>query len=197
MRTKHLSWIAAVGLTLAGCSQVPQADVDAAKQALADARQAQAEVYAPESWNAAQDASAKLDAELEAQKQHWAALRSYTIAKQLATEAKSSADRSRDDAAQGKERVKGEATTLMSQARDEAAKAHTAVAAAPKGKGTEADLASLKSDASSIDDTLGEAQKAFDSGDYIAAKTKAQAAIDASKKIETEIDQARTARRRA
>ena len=38
---------------------------------------------------------------------------------------------------------------------------------------------------------------AFDAGDYIAATAKAQAAIDAAKKIESEIEQAKAARRAA
>jgi hypothetical protein len=86
---------------------------------------------------------------------------------------------------------------MMAQARDEAARAQAAVTTAPRGKGTEADLASMKSDATSIDDTLAEMQKAFDAGDYIGAKTKAQAAIDAAKKIEDEIATAKTGRRAA
>jgi tyrosine-protein phosphatase YwqE len=71
------------------------------------------------------------------------------------------------------------------------------VTTAPRGKGTEADLASLKSDAASIDQTLVEMQKAFDEGNYNDAKTKAQAAIDAAKKIQSEVEQAKSQRRAA
>ena len=85
----------------------------------------------------------------------------------------------------------------MAQAIDEAAKAHAAIGSAPKGKGTEADLASLKTDATSIDDTLTEMQRTFDAGNFIEAKTKAQAAIDAAKKIESEVETAKSARRAA
>jgi hypothetical protein len=176
---------------------VPTADVDAAKHALDEARQAQAAEYAPQSWTAAQDAEAKLEAELDAQSQRWSALRSYTVASQLASSTKQAAEKSRDEAMAGKEQAKTEATTMMAQARDEAAHAQAAVTTAPRGKGTEADLASLKSDATSIGDTLNEMQKAFDAGDYIGAKTKAQAAMDAAKKIEDEIAQAKAGRRSA
>jgi Fe2+ transport system protein B len=197
MKAMRISWAVALGLVLAGCAQVPTADVDAAKHAVDEARQAQAAEYAPQSWTAAQDAEAKLEAELDAQSQRWSALRSYTVASQLATSTKQAAEKSRDEAMAGKEQAKNEATTMMAQARDEAAKAKAAVTTAPRGKGTEADLASLKSDATSIDDTLNEMQKAFDAGDYIGAKTKAQAAMDAAKKIEDEIAQAKAGRRSA
>jgi len=197
MRTTHISWVVAVGLVLAGCSQAPTVDVDAAKHALDEARQAQAADYAPQSWTAAQDAQAKLDVELDAQAQRWSALRSYTIARQLALETKTAAERSRDEAVAGKEQAKAEASTMMAQAREETTRAHSAIESAPHGKGTEADLATLKTDATSIDDTLQEAQRAFDAGDYIGAKAKSQAAIDAAKKIEDEIEQAKAARRAA
>ena len=197
MKATRIGWIAALGLVLAACSQMPTVDVDAAKHALDEARNAQAADYAPQAWTAAQDADSKLEAELDAQSQRWAALRSYTVARQLAVDTKTAADRSRDEAVAGKDRAKIEVSTLMAQARDESARAKAAVNSAPRGKGTEADLASLKTDATSIDDTLQEMQRAFDAGDYINAKVKAQAAIDASKKIEDEIEQAKAGRRAA
>jgi hypothetical protein len=197
MKVMRTGWAVALGLVLAGCAQVPTADVDAAKHALDEARQAQAPDYAPQSWTAAQDAQSKLDAELDAQGQRWSALRSYTVASQLAATAKHAAEQSRDEAMAGKEKAKTEASTMMAQARDEAAHAQAAVTTAPHGKGTEADLASLKSDATSIDTTLQEMQQAFDAGDYIGAKTKAQAAMDAAKRIEDEIAQAKAGRRAA
>jgi len=197
MKATRISWAVALALVLAGCAQVPQADVDAAKHALDEARQAQAAEYAPQSWTAAQDAESKLQAELDAQGQRWSALRSYTVASQLAATTKQAAERSRDEAMAGKEQAKNEASTMMAQAREAASHAQAAVTTAPRGKGTEADLASMKSDATSIDDTLAEMQKAFDAGDYIGAKTKAQAAMDAAKRIEDEIAQAKAGRRAA
>jgi hypothetical protein len=197
MKGTHILGVATLALMFAGCAHEPTADVDAAKKALDEARQMQAANYAPQAWNAAQDAESKLEVELDAQNKRWAPLRSYTVAQQLATDAKTAAERSRDEAAAGKEKAKTDASTLMTEARDEVAKAKAAVAAAPRGKGTEADLASLKSDSNSIDDTLGDMQKAFDAGDYLGAKTKAQAAIDAAKSIEKEVETAKAGRRAA
>jgi hypothetical protein len=184
-------------LALLGCAQSPVAEIDGAKQSLDRARDGQAADYAPEAWNAANDAQSRLDAELDAQKNRTALFRSYSKAKDLAAEVKSSADRAAELASAGKEKAKAEATTLISQARDEYSLAEKALAAAPRGKGTEADLASLKSGVTSIDGTLAEMQRAFDAGDYLAAKTKAQAAIDASREIVKEIETAKAQRRSA
>jgi hypothetical protein len=193
----RISWVVALGLLVAGCSHAPNTEIDAAKQALVDARQAQASDYAPQAWTAAQDAESKLEVELDAQAQRWTPLRSYTVAKQLALETKAAAERSRDEAIAGKDKAKTEVTTMIAEAREAVSQAKAAVASAPRGKGTEADLAALKSDATSIDDTLQEMQRAFDAGDYVAAKVKAQAAIDAAKKIQSDVEQAKTARRAA
>lgn len=197
MKVKHIGWIATLGLVLAGCAQPPAADIDAAKLALDEARQAQAAEYAQQSWTTAQDAESKLELELDAQERRWSAMRSYTTARQLAQDTKAAAERSRDEAIAGKDKAKTEVSTLMAAARDEVGRAHAAVASAPKGKGTEADLASLRSDTSSLDDTLAEMQKLFDGGQYNEAKVKAQAAIDAAKQVEAEIEKAKGQRRSA
>jgi hypothetical protein len=197
MKARHIGWIAAFGLVLAGCAQPPTADIEAANQALDEARQAQAAEYAPQTWTTAQDAKAKLDVEMSAQEQRWSATRTYTIVRQLAQDTKAIADRSRDEAVAGKEKVKAEATTMMAEAQTAVERAQAAVASAPKGKGTEADLASLKSDTASLDDTLAEMRKSFDAGQYNDAKVKAQAAIDTAKQVETEIEKAKSQRRSA
>jgi hypothetical protein len=194
MKARHIGWVAALGFVLAGCAQAPSTDIDAANHAVDEPRQAQAAEYAPQSWAAAQDTQSKLQIELDAQGQRWSMLRTYTVARQLAQDTKTAADRSRDEAIAGKDRAKNEASTLMAQAREEVGRANTAVTTAPKGKGTEADLASMKSDAGSLDDTLAEMQKAFDDGNYNEAKAKAQAAIDAAKRIQSEIENAKSQR---
>jgi len=180
-----------------GCAQPPTADIEAANLALDEARQAQAAEYAPQTWTTAQDAKAKLDVELNAQEQRWSATRTYTIVRQLAQDTKAIAERSRDEAIAGKDKAKTEATTMMAEAQAAVDRAQAAVASAPRGKGTEADLASLKSDTASLGDTLAEMRKSFDGGQYNEAKVKAQAAIDAAKQVEAEIEKAKSQRRAA
>jgi hypothetical protein len=197
MKLIPLTMAVALVLGVTACAKAPQVEIDAANQALDDAQRAQAKDYASEAWTAAKDAEAKLQTELEAQKQSWAPLRSYQSAKQLAQLTKTEADRAAKEATDAKERTKLEVETMMTQARDAYAGAQEALAKAPRGKGTEADLASLKTDTASIEGTLQEMQQLYDAGDYLAAKTKAQAAIDASKQILTEIEDAKSRRRSA
>jgi hypothetical protein len=199
MRSKLNSLImaAVLAVPLAGCAQVPQADVDAARKALDDAKTAQAPDYAPEAWNAANDAQAQLDTELKAQENRNALFRSYGKAKTLADQAKTEAEQAGQAAATAKEQAKTEVAALIKQAHDEYDTAQQAIASAPKGKGTEADLASMKSDATTIETTLADVQKAFDAGDYLTAKSKAEAAISSAQQIEREIENAKAQRRQS
>ena len=196
---KATSTILVLGLALglAACAQAPKTEVDEAKHAIEQAQQAQAADYAPEAWNAAKDAEAKLDAEIAAQEQKFALTRSYKQSKELATLAKDQANKAAQQAVAGRDQAKADAEALVSQAREESKKAAAALEAAPRGKGTEADLASLKSDNAGIDSMIEEAQRMIDSGDYLGAKTKAQAAIDASRDIVKEIEAAKAQRRAA
>lgn len=69
---------------MAGCSQPPKQEVDAAKSALQDAIAAGAEQYVPDELKIAQDLMAKLDAEM--------AKKDYKTAKQTALQAKAAAE---------------------------------------------------------------------------------------------------------
>lgn len=196
MRSNFLAWLlVATAATLTGCAQVPQQDLDAAKSAMQEAKNAQASDYAPDSWKTATDVDAKLDAELHAQEEKNILFRSYSGARELATEVKQSANRAKEDATTAKQKAKDDATAAMAQAREECDRQKQALASAPEGKGTHADLASLRSDSSSIESTLQEMQQAFEAGDYLGAKAKAEAAISAAKQIEDEIEKARSLRR--
>jgi hypothetical protein len=195
MRSTQSILALGIALTIAGCAKAPQTEISEAKHALEQAQNAHAPDYAPEAWNAAKDAEAKLDAELAAQEQNWALVRKYDQARDYAKLAKEQADLAAQQAVTGRDQAKADAEALLSQAREESKNASAALAAAPRGKGTEADLASLKTDNDGIESMLEETQRMIDSGDYLGAKTKAQAALDAAKRIETEIDEAKSRRR--
>lgn len=102
--------------TLAGCSAPPTAEADAARQAVANASSAGADKYAPASFQEAQTAQAALDAELKVQEEKF--MKSYGRARELATTAKTAADKAAAEAKTERERVEA----------DEAKKAKAAAA---------------------------------------------------------------------
>jgi TonB family protein len=116
----------AFGLSLvaAGCASPPNADVEAARNAVGKAADQDANRYAAASLKSAQDAQAALDAELKTQDGKW--LKSYDKAKELAVAAKAAGDRAAADAVSGKETA--DAIAVKAKAAAAAAKAKAAIA---------------------------------------------------------------------
>jgi len=102
MRVIVRSLAIAVGLaiTATGCASPPNADVEAAKAAVANAMTERAGEYAPTSLKAAQDAEAAVDVELKAQEGKW--FKSYDKTRELAVVAKAAGDKAAADAVAGK-----------------------------------------------------------------------------------------------
>jgi len=112
-----------LAVTIAGCSSPPNADVDAAKAAVAKATDERASEYAADSLKAAQDAQAAVDVELKAQEGKW--FKSYDKTRELAVAAKAAGDKAAADAVAGKAAAEAVAAK---------AKADAAVASAARAK---------------------------------------------------------------
>lgn len=167
-------FVAIVGLM--ACAKPPQAEIDAVNAALDEAKNAEAEIYAPDSLKAAQDAISAMQAELDVQNGKFALFRSYEKAKELANAAKDAAVKAKDDAAANKEQVKSEAETLMNEVQTALTEANDLMKKAPKGKGSQADLAALQADLDTVQPMIDEAKASFDGGKFMDAKTKLEEA---------------------
>jgi len=191
MRKMWVACLVATGLlVLAGCGKPPEAEIGAADQSLGEARSAEAGEYAPESLKAAEDARAQLDAELKAQEDKFALFRSYDKATELATAAKSAAERAKTDAVEGRERAREEASAMIAQVRTSVLEVQQLLDSAPKGKGTEADLAVLRSDLTGVETALAEMDTAFGEEQYLESIAKAEAAKQSVDAIRGEIERA-------
>ena len=187
-------WVACVlataVLVLAGCGKPPAEDIAAADTALGEARSADAVEYAPESMKAAEDSRAQLDAELKAQEEKFALFRSYDKATELAAASKEAAARAKTDAEEGKKRAREEASEMIAQVRASILEVQQLLDQAPKGKGTEVDLAVLKSDLTGVENTLAEMDSAFAQEAYLESIAKAESAKQNVDAIRGEIERA-------
>jgi protein TonB len=128
----------AVGLAIVvtGCGTPPTADIDAAKASVEKAASSGASQYAPDSYKAAEDARAALDAELKAQDGKM--FKSYDKAKDLAAAAKAAGDKANTEAMAGKEKAdaaaaaKAKAAAARAAAREVAKKEAVPVGGAVK-----------------------------------------------------------------
>lgn len=176
MKYLRFLFLSVVIVGLLACAKPPQAEIDAANAALDEAKNAEAEIYALDSLKAAQNALAEMQAELDVQNGKFALFRSYEKAKELANAAKDAAVKAKDDAAAKKEQVKAEAETLMGEVQTALTEARDLMKKAPKGKGSQADLAALQADLDAVQPMMDEAKASFDGGKFMDAKTKLEEA---------------------
>lgn len=159
-------------LGLIACAKPPQAEIDAAKAALQAAKAAEAAIYAPESLKAVTDKEAALDTELATQQNKF--FKSYKVATQLTSELKQLAEKAKADAAAGKEKAKGEAEAAIVAAETGIQMAVETLKLAPKGKGSQADIAAMQGDIDAATTAIGEAKADMTAEKYLDAKSKAE-----------------------
>jgi trimeric autotransporter adhesin len=182
--------LVAVALVAVGCAQPPQAQIDAATAAITKATAAGAEEYAPETLAAARDAQAKLDAEVKAQAGSFFLTRSYGEATTLAAAAAEAGDKAATEAVAQKAAAQKDAAAALESTRTAIQDAEAALAKAPKGKGSKADLEALQADIAAAKTGLGEAETAQTGEHYKDAKAKADAAREKAAGVTSAVNQA-------
>jgi hypothetical protein len=158
--------VLALALVLASCAaKLPQAEVDAANAAFAEAKTAQADALAPESFQAADAANVALQANLNA--------KDYGKTKALAKALLDSSAKAKSDAVQGLEAAKAEVAQLTTDigAEIQAVQKLYAKAVAKKAK---ADLKAMKA-------ALAAAPKALSEGQALPDVVASQSALKALK----------------
>lgn len=190
MRSK--TFLFAVGLIsvlalLSGCAKAPQESIDAAKAAVDAAKAAEADRYLADQFNAAQDSLNAAMAEFEAQNSKFALTRNYDRAKALFESALAAANAAKDGVAAKKEEVKTEAQNLMTQAQTAVEETKKLLAKAPKGKEGKEVLEQMQAELSGAETTITEATSAIDSGDFMTARDKLNAALEKANSLNQEL----------
>ena len=143
------------------------------------ARQAEADVYASETFTAAQDT---LDAgikERERQDERFKLFRSYGKAREKFLRAAELANQAGEQAADAKSRQAEECRAAVEQAAAAVDSCAVLLDKAPKrGKGTRADLRMLREDLTTLANELGEANDDLDNSRFSEGKAKAEIVIE-------------------
>lgn len=177
--------VVAISLIITSCAKAPQAEMDAAKAALEQAKVAQADVFLTSDYQALQDSINKATTEIETQKSKM--FGNYKVAKQTLANVTTQATTLVDKTTAKKEEVKKEVVDAQAQIAllmDENSKL---VELAPKGKEGKEAIEAIKSDLASINASSPEIQTLLDSNDLIAAQSKANAVKQKAEGINTEL----------
>jgi hypothetical protein len=170
MKIRYLKVIVPVLLVLAmaACAKPPQADIDAARTAVANAaKNADVVAYAPDTLKSAQDKLAQMDTELAA--------KHYEKVKTIALDARSTAETALNDAARNKEKAQADATTLIEALKKAIPDANKKIAAAKRVKGIKLDFKALAQQMTVAKAAISDAEKDLAAGDFASALQKASA----------------------
>ncbi|MCP4663908.1 MAG: hypothetical protein GY856_51650 [bacterium] len=157
------------GLILA-CGTVPDERLVAATRLLDEARSLQAENYVPDALRRAEELLAQAEAELAAQKDRIAFLRTYHKARKLLDEAQAAARWVRMEAAAASVEARQAAHRAVAEARLAFERAGKAFRGAPRGKDTLIDLERMAADLAALREALTEAEVRLAEGDFLAAR---------------------------
>jgi|GEM_PF-332564 len=171
MKGKVMMLGALLSLVAWGCAKPPTQEMEAAKAAIKAARDAEAQVYAPDELKAAEKALSDAEAKVEAKK--------YKEAKPLAIKAKELADKAKELAVRNKEKTRSDAEVALDDASKAIFEAKEALEAAAgtlskvgkvlpgkKREEFDSELDSLKSLVEQMEKDLEAGRMAFNRGAY-------------------------------
>ena len=199
MRRTRVVLAAVAATLLLSCSHPPQADIDAARAALASAAQsADVVTYAPDSLRAAQEQAAAFEAELAAQAKKPGVMRRFDAVRDLAAKAAELAAAAEADAAHAKAQVALDAALLADEVESAIPTVETKVWAAKRVPRIKLDIiATIALVPAQARATVEDARKDIAAGAFAAAKAKLLAVKDElANSEETMVEQTRIARSR-
>lgn len=187
------SLVIAVSATLfciTGCAKPPVQELNTAKAALDTARVMEADKYVAASYSAAQDSLNAAIAEIEKQKSGNALTSNYDRAKALLASATATAQSARAQAQTEKLKVQAEVDTSLTKATGLVTETKDLLSKAPKGKEGKAALEAIGNEISTVEMSLGEAQKERTDNNLMDARDKANAGIAQLDSIKGELTNA-------
>ncbi len=190
-----LVWMAA--LTLAGallfsaCASAPKEEIASTRDAVKAAQTEDVQAYAPEQARDAEDTLNKALAEVQTQDNKFALSRDYKGASDLLKQAKEKAAKAQEEAVAKKAKAKTDAEAAVAALTPLLEDAKKALATAPKGKDTRADLEAMQSDLKSAEEAAAEAAQSNVQGKYLDAIAKADSAKTKASAIVEQVNQAK------
>ena len=190
MKNKVLMGLAAIAMVavLSSCGKKPQAEIDATNAAIEAAKTAEAAVYVPAEFAAVQDSMNAVMADITAQESKL--FKNFKTSKEKLATTLTLANQVAANAAVKKEEVKKEVEAGMTAIKAVIEENKTLMTKAPRGKEGAAVLEQMKTEMTTIEASVVEAQGLFDKGSYMDALNKVKAASERATGINTELKDA-------
>jgi len=177
--------IVAAAVLFTSCAKAPQAEIDAAKAALEQAKTAQADMYVEADYLAVQDSLNAVLAEIEVQNSKL--FKSFGKSKEKLVVIATQATELVAKTEVRKEEVKTEVAAAQTAVAALLEENNTLVAKAPKGKEGKEAIEAIKLDLAGITTSVAEVDGLLAAGDLLGAQTKVNAAQQKATQINTEL----------
>jgi hypothetical protein len=190
MKSKLMIAIAAMGIAVlfSSCAKVPQAEVDAATAAIQEVKDAGADLYVPEAYQALVDSMKSANEKIEVAKAKW--FPSYTKAKETLVWVSQNAVETKAKSEARKVELKAEVETMIVEVKALVAENTALIAKAPRGKEGREALEAIKSDLAVAETTVTEVEALLANGDLIGSNDKIKAAKEKATSIKAELEEA-------
>lgn len=188
MKNRLLSGLTTIvlsALIFTGCSKVPQAEIDAANAAVAEAMSAGADMYTPEDFIALKDSLNAVLAGVEEQGSKF--IKNYSTAKEELTGVAQFAQAVLEKSEARKEELKLESQNTITGVRTLIETNRQLILQAPKGKEGTSALVAIKGELNTIETSVNEANTLLDSGEILPSLDKGKAAMEKATAINTEL----------
>jgi tetratricopeptide (TPR) repeat protein len=185
-----MALIVCCGLFFAACASAPTAEINATKAAVTTAQTDDVRTYAGDSLQAAEDEMNKALAEVQTQDGKFFVSRDYKQASAMLKSAKDLAEKAESDAQANKAKAKSDAEATLAALPQSIEEARKALAKAPKGKDTRADIEAMQNDLKVAEESMNEANTAMSQGQYKDALTKAESAREKTSAIIEQVQKA-------
>jgi hypothetical protein len=177
--------VMAAAVLFAGCSKLPQAEIDAAKTSLEQAKTAQADIYLVDEFFGIQDSLNAIIVAAEAEKSKMFGNYKEVKAKLEVVTAQSTELVAKTETR--KEEIKNDLATAQLEISTLQQENNQLLEIAPKGKEGKEALDAIRADIEGINTSVSDVPGLIESGDLLNAQTKVKAAQEKAAAINTEL----------
>ena len=190
MKSKLIIAIAAMGIAVlfSSCAKVPQTEIDAATAAIQSTKDAGADLYVPEAYQAMVDSMKSANEKVEVAKAKW--FPNYTKAKNLLAVVNQMAVDTKAKSEARKVELKAETEAMIVEVKALVEENKALIAKAPRGKEGREALEAIKSDLAVAETTVTEVEALLANGDLIGSNNKIKAAKEKATSIKAELEEA-------
>ncbi len=190
MKSKLIIAIAALGVAVlfSSCQKVPQAELDAATASIQEVKDASADLYVPEAYQALVDSMKSANEKIEVAKAKW--FPNYTKAKELLAVVSQMAVDTKAKSEARKVELKAETEALIVEVKALIEENKALIAKAPRGKEGREALEAIKGDVAVAETTVTEVEALLANSDLIGSNDKIKAAKEKATSIKAELEAA-------